>query len=189
MDEAVRARQAPIVFLDRDGVICRYLANDFTKSWEEFEFLPGAREALRLLNQAGAKVIIASNQSGVNKGIYSGDKLAEIDCKMKEAVAAAGGRITAAYYCPHTSEEGCSCRKPGAGLVEKAALDLHLDLEKSAAYFVGDAETDIVAGHKTGLVTILVLSGKTILAEETNPWPIKPDHIAPDLMGALKYIL
>jgi histidinol-phosphate phosphatase family protein len=192
VDKALKSRRVKpslVVFLDRDGVICRYFARDFTKKWEEFEFLSGAREALKLLNQAGAKVIIISNQSGVNKGIYSAQDLQEIDCKMAEAVAASGGRIDASFYCPHTSEEACFCRKPGTGLVKKAVSDLRLDLKKSAAYFVGDAETDIITGHQAGLITILVLSGRTVLAKETNNWKIKPDHIAPDLMGALKYIL
>ena len=189
MDKALRVKQTLIVFLDRDGVICRYFANDFTKSWEEFEFLSGAREALKLLNQAGAKVIIISNQSGVNKGIYSAKDLKKIDRRMAEAVTASGGRIDASFYCPHTSEEACFCRKPGTGLVKKAVSELHLDLKESAAYFVGDSETDIITGHRAGLITILVLSGQTVLAKETEGWTIKPDHIAPDLMGALKYIL
>ena len=178
-----------VVFLDRDGVICRYFANDFTKSWKKFEFLSGAREALKLLNQAGAKVLVISNQAGVNEGVYSAKDLKEIDRRMIEAVAASGGRIDASFYCPHTSEEACFCRKPGTGLVTKAVSELHLNLKESAAYFVGDSETDIITGHRAGLITILVLSGQIVLAKETEGWTIKPDHIAPDLMGALKYIL
>ena len=189
MDKTLRARPPLIVFLDRDGVICRYLSDDFTKSWEEFEFLPGAKEALKLLNQARAKVIIISNQSGINRGIYPLEALKEIDREMVKAIAASGGKITASYYCPHTSEEGCPCRKPGTGLVKKAISEQRLKLKKSGDYFVGDTETDIITGHKAGLVTILVLSGKTVLAKEAKNWAIKPDHIAPDLMGALKYIL
>jgi histidinol-phosphate phosphatase family protein len=189
VDKALRVKQTLIVFLDRDGVICRYFANDFTKSWEEFEFLPGAREALKLLNQAGAKVIIISNQSGVNKGIYSAKNLKEINRRMVEAVTASGGRIDASFYCPHTPAESCLCRKPGTKLVTKAVSKLHLNLKKSAAYFIGDSETDIITGHRAGLITILVLSGQTVLAKEAEGWKIKPDHIAPDLPGALKYIL
>jgi len=189
VDKALRVRKPQVVFLDRDGVICRYFANDFTKSWEEFEFLPGAREVLKLLNQAGARVIIISNQSGINKGIYSADDLKEINRRMVEAVVASGGRIDASFYCHHTPEEGCSCRKPGTGLVTKAVSELNLKLKESVAYFVGDSETDIITGHRTGLITILVLSGQTVLAKETEGWTIKPDHIAPDLPGALKYIL
>ena len=189
MDKAVRAGKSLVVFLDRDGVICRYFARDFTKSWEEFEFLPGARKALKLLNQAGARVIIISNQSGVNKGIYSAEDLKEIDRRMTEAVVVCGGRIDASFYCPHIPEEACLCRKPGTGLVTKAASELHLNLKESAVYFVGDSETDIITGHRADLTTILVLSGQTVLAKETEGWTIKPDHIAPDLPGALKYIL
>jgi D-glycero-D-manno-heptose 1,7-bisphosphate phosphatase len=192
VDKAVRVPKAKpplVVFLDRDGVICRYFANDFTKSWEEFEFLAGAREALKLLNQAGAKVIVISNQSGINKGIYSTEDLKGIDRRMTEAVAASGGRIDASFYCPHTPAESCLCRKPGTGLVTKAVSELHLNLKESAAYFVGDAEIDVITGHRADLITILVLSGRTILANETEGWKIKPEHIAPDLMGAVKYIL
>lgn len=189
MDKAVRTGPPLVVFLDRDGVICRYFAKDWTKSWEEFEFLPGAREALKLLNQARATAVIISNQSGVNKGVFAAKSLEEIDRKMKEAVGASGGRIDAAFYCPHAPEEACRCRKPATGMVEKAVSELNLNLKKSVAYFVGDSETDIIAGHRSGLITILVLSGQTVLAKETEGWKIKPDHIAPDLMGALKYIL
>ena len=189
MDKAVKTGHPLVVFLDRDGVICRYFAKDWTKSWEEFEFLSGAREALKLLNQVRAKTVIISNQSGVNKGVFAAESLEEIDRKMKEAVSASGGRIDAAFYCPHTPDESCLCRKPGTGLVRKAVYELNLDLKKSVAYFVGDSETDIITGHRAGLITILVLSGQTVLAKETEGWKIKPDHIAPDLMGALKYIL
>jgi len=181
--------KALIIFLDRDGVICRYYANDYTKDWESFQFLPGAKEALKNLHQAGAAVIIISNQSGVNKGIYSHQTLQEIDSKMKAEIARAGGKITASYYCPHTAEENCHCRKPRTGLIERAIRDLNLNLQRSVAYFVGDSETDIIAGKNAGLITILVLSGKTILAEEAAKWEVAPDHIAPDLLGALKYIL
>ncbi|MCX5642095.1 MAG: HAD family hydrolase [Candidatus Omnitrophica bacterium] len=189
MDKAVKVRPSLNVFLDRDGVICRYFAHDFTKSWEEFEFLSGAREALKMLNQAGAKVIVISNQSGVNKGIYSAKDLQEIDRRMSEAVTASGGRIAASFYCPHTIAEACLCRKPGTGLVQKAVSELNLNLKESTAYFVGDSETDIITGERSELTTILVLSGQTVLAKETEGWKIKPDHIAPDLTGALKYIL
>jgi len=189
VDKAVKVKPPLVVFLDRDGVICRYFARDFTKSWEDFEFLAGAREALKLLNQAGAAVVIISNQSGVNSGIYSAEKLKEIDRRMVEAVTVSGGRIDASFYCPHTPDEACLCRKPGTGLVTKAVSELHLNLKKSPAYFVGDSRTDIITGHRAGLITILVLSGQTVLAKETDGWEIKPDHIAPDLMGALKYIL
>jgi len=163
VDKAVRIGPPLVVFLDRDGVICRYYARDLT--------------------------VVISNQSGVNKGIYSAKKLKEIDCGMKRAVNASGGRIDAAFYCPHTPDESCLCRKPGTGLVKKAVFELNLNPEKSIAYFVGDSETDIITGHRAGLITILVLSGQTVLAKETDDWKIKPEHIAPDLMGALKYIL
>ena len=181
--------QALVVFLDRDGVICRYYPNDYAKSWAEFEFLPGAKEALRLLKQAGAQVFVISNQGGINKGLFTLESLTDIDARMNRAVEAAGGKITAAYYCPHTAEENCPCRKPKTGLVEKAVSEFGLDLRNSRGYFVGDTASDIITGRQSRLTTVLVLSGKTKLISETQDWPVKPDHIAPDLSGALKYIL
>ena len=183
MDEAL------IVFLDRDGVINQDSPADFVKSWAEFRFLPGALEALRLLKQAGAKVVVVSNQSGINRGIYAAEDLEEIDRRFKAAVSDSGGDITASYYCPHRPDEGCACRKPGTGLIDRAARELNLDLERSRAYFVGDRQTDIATGRRAGLVTILVLSGHTLLAGDARDWPVPPDHTAPDLLGALNYIL
>lgn len=181
--------QAVTVFLDRDGVISEFYADDYTKSWAEFKFLSGTKEALQLLNQSGARVFIVSNQAGVNKGLYTYQNLLDIDRRMSSAIAEAGGKVWASYYCPHKEEEGCFCRKPKAGLIEKAVSEFKLDIQNGYSYLVGDSETDIIAGHRAGLITILVLSGKTIMAKETESWPIRPDHIAPDLMGALKYIL
>ncbi|MFH0797403.1 MAG: HAD family hydrolase [Candidatus Omnitrophota bacterium] len=187
MDQTVR--QPLIVFLDRDGVISQFYADDYTKSWDEFKFLPGAKEALRILHQAGAVVFIVSNQSGVGKGLYTNQTLQDINHKMVDAIADAGGKVWASYYCPHTEEDGCFCRKPRTGLIKRASAEFKLDIKNSYAYLVGDSETDIIAGQQAGLLTILVLSGKTIMAKETESWSIRPDHIAPDLMGALKYIL
>ena len=186
MDQALRALT---VFLDRDGVISQFYADGYTKSWDEFKFLPGVKEALRFLNQSGAKVFIVSNQSGVNKGLYTYQDLLDIDRKMVDTITDVGGKVWASYYCPHTEEDVCFCRKPKTGLLERAVAEFKLDIQNSYAYLVGDSETDIIAGQKKGLITILVLSGKTVMAKETESWSIKPDHIAADLMGALKYIL
>lgn len=176
--------KALIVFLDRDGVIC-----EFAKSWSEFRFLPGVREALRLLNEAGAIVVVVSNQAGVNRGLYTSANLAEIDRRMREAVAASGGRVHAAYYCPHTEEERCTCRKPAPGLFERAVRDLGLNLADSRACMVGDSECDIIAGRRLGLTAILVLSGATVTADQAGQWAVRPDHVAADLAGALDYII
>lgn len=179
--------QALTAFLDRDGVICEHYPGDFTRSWRDFRFLPGALEALRLLRQAGIRVAVVSNQSGVGRGFYSAADLDEIDRRMKEAVARSGGLISASSYCPHVEEAGCRCRKPRTGLITEAAARLGGD--PGRGWLVGDSETDIIAGSRCGLTTILVLSGATLDRAEAGKWPVRPDHVAADLGGALDFIL
>jgi histidinol-phosphate phosphatase family protein len=139
----------PTVFLDRDGVLnekperARYV-----RSWEEFRWAPGAREALRLLKRAGYRVVVVSNQAGVGRGIMTEEKLHEIHGRMREEAAEAGGEIDAVYYCPHDWDEGCECRKPRPGLLFRAQRDLHLDL--SRVVFIGDDERDALAAREAG---------------------------------------
>lgn len=177
------------VFLDRDGVISCFYPGGYTRSWAEFEFIPGALEALRLLRQAGARVVVVSNQAGINQGLFSREDLDDVDRRMREEVSRAGGFIESSRYCPHTPEEECSCRKPGTGLIEGAVRELSLDLGQNPSYMVGDTEQDIVCGHRMGLVTVLVLSGRTVLREEAEKWKVGPDHVAADLLGAIDYII
>lgn len=175
------------VFLDRDGVICEN-REDYVKSWEEFVWIPGAKEALSCLRSHGYIAIVITNQSAIGRGIISRRTLEEIHERMGEEIAQTGGKIEKVYYCPHKPEDGCSCRKPEPGLLLQAAADLKLDLR--ASYLVGDAITDIEMGHKVGSRTIMVKTGKGLseLADK-NRWKIRPDHIAQDLSEAVDLIL
>jgi D-glycero-D-manno-heptose 1,7-bisphosphate phosphatase len=174
-----------VVFVDRDGVINEN-RDDYVKTEDEMVMLPSALEGLARLKQGGATTIVISNQAGVGRGLISLDDLERINCKLLGAVASSGGEIAATYYCTHNRDEGCECRKPGIGLLSKAAEDFRFDL--ADAYLVGDANTDIEAGNKAGCKTILVLTGRTSRADLPS-WNLMPWRVASDLREAAEWIL
>jgi D-glycero-D-manno-heptose 1,7-bisphosphate phosphatase len=145
------------VFIDRDGVINENRA-DHIKSWAEFHFLPGAREAVAKLAQAGMRVFIVSNQAIVNRGLISSRREGALNRRMVRELERIGGRVEAVAICPHRPEEGCACRKPRPGLLLDLAHRHGLDL--GAAVLIGDALSDIEAGRAVGCRTILVLTGR-----------------------------
>lgn len=174
-----------VVFVDRDGVINRN-RDDYVKTVSEFTFLPGALEGLARLKSAGATTIVVSNQAGVGRGIIDPAELARINSNMLQTVRKHGGEISAVYYCLHRKEEGCNCRKPEPGLLIQASKDFGFALEE--CFLVGDAMSDIEAGHRVGCKTVLVLTGKTSRSE-VESWNCRPLHIADDLRKAVDWIL
>jgi D-glycero-D-manno-heptose 1,7-bisphosphate phosphatase len=152
----------PAVFLDRDGTINE--EKNYLHRIEDFEFIPGAPEAIRQLNQAGYLVLVVTNQSGVARGFFS---LAEVDAlhrHMVQLLAEYGARIDGFYVCPHhpTAGQGewrrdCSCRKGQPGLLLQAAAEHDIDLARS--YMIGDKAADIEAGQRAGCSPLLVLTG------------------------------
>lgn len=178
------------IFIDRDGVLnddpggwTRY---NYVTDWEEFRFLPGAFEALRILKENDTKVVIISNQAGVSKGYFSKEKLDEINAKMSEEIEKKGGAIEQSYYCLHRDEDNCDCRKPRVGLFEMAREKYGVDFK--GTYFIGDSKADIMAGKAIGCKTILVLSGKASL-EEVGGWGDKPDYIFKNLLESVKWLV
>jgi len=158
----VRARQAqprPAIFVDRDGVINRN-RQDYVKSWAEFEFLPGAIEALRRLSQTGWPIIVVSNQSAVGRGVVEPQVVEDIHARMAAAIRRAGGRVDDVLYCPHAPEEHCNCRKPQPGLFHQAAERHNIDLSRS--YMIGDAACDVEAACAAGCKPVLVRSGRWV---------------------------
>lgn len=145
------------VFLDRDGVINANRA-DHVKSWDEFEFLPGARETIARLTRAGVRVFVVSNQAIVNRGIVSAEQVDAIHQAMVDEIERVGGRIHGIAYCPHRPDESCACRKPQPGLLFQLADDHEIDL--ADALLVGDALSDLEAGRAAGCATVLVLTGR-----------------------------
>lgn len=178
----------PAIFVDRDGVIN---ANrpDHVKRWEEFEFLPGALDALRALAGQPAPVIVITNQAIIGRGIAPAATIRAIHSRMLAEVTAAGGRIDAVYLCPHRPEDGCDCRKPRPGMLLRAGSEHGLDLSRS--YFIGDALSDAQAAAAAGVTPIYVASGRGAEQREAllaDPW-LRGTRIVADLAAAVEVIL
>jgi len=196
-----------IIFLDRDGVINKYPGDTrYVASWQEFCFLPNTKAAVRKLTESQYKIFIISNQAGVAKGIYSKEVLDEITSKMLKELDDSGGKGCGVYYCIHRDEDNCSCRKPKAGLLEKAVKEYNIPKDiLNNSFFVGDSIRDIQTGKSAGCRTILVFSGKekppfdstqggSASVSEAKPgnqagWSVQPDCTATDLLEAVGLIL
>ncbi|MBK6592286.1 MAG: D-glycero-beta-D-manno-heptose 1,7-bisphosphate 7-phosphatase [Burkholderiales bacterium] len=146
-----------LVILDRDGTINEDSA-DFVKTADEWLPLPGALEAIARLNHAGWHVVVATNQSGLGRGLFDVASLNAMHSKMHTMLAAVGGRVDAIFYCPHAPDESCRCRKPEPGLFEQIGERYGLDLADIPA--VGDSQRDLVAAVAAGCEPHLVLTGK-----------------------------
>jgi D-glycero-D-manno-heptose 1,7-bisphosphate phosphatase len=158
--------QPLLVILDRDGVINRD-SDEFIKSPDEFVPLAGSIEAIADLCRAGFRVVVASNQSGVGRGLLSVDTLERIHAKLRKAVAAAGGELAGIYYCPHAPNERCACRKPRPGLLLRIAAEFDVDLRGVPA--VGDSARDLEAAAAVGAWPILVRTGNGRATERKLP--------------------
>jgi histidinol-phosphate phosphatase family protein len=161
LTEAFLARR-PAVILDRDGVLNRKPPRaNYVRRWEEFEWLPGAKEALVLLRTADFRVVVVSNQAGVARGAMTETDLLDIHRRMVRETVLEGGRIDAIYYCPHNWDEGCECRKPKPGMLFQAQRDFNLDLSRTP--FIGDDERDAEAADAAGSPSLLVSERTTLL--------------------------
>jgi len=147
-----------LVILDRDGTI-NSDSDDFVKTPEEWMPLPGALEAIARLNHAGWHVVIASNQSGLGRGLFDVASLNAMHAKMNKMLATLGGRVDAVFYCPHSPEEACQCRKPLPGLFEQ--IGARFGVQLSGVPTAGDSLRDLMAGAAAGCEPHLVLTGKS----------------------------
>ena len=147
-----------LVILDRDGTI-NSDSDDYVKTPEEWQPLPGALEAIARLNHAGWHVVIASNQSGLGRGLFDVASLNAMHAKMHKMLAAVGGRVDAVFYCPHSPEEFCNCRKPLPGLFEQIGSRFGVPLKGVPT--AGDSVRDLQAGSSAGCEPHLVLTGKS----------------------------
>jgi D-glycero-D-manno-heptose 1,7-bisphosphate phosphatase len=157
-----------LVVLDRDGVI-NVDSDAFIKSPDEWVAIPGSLEAIARLNQAGYRVAIASNQSGIGRGLFDMAALNAMHEKMNRTAAAVGGRIDAVFFCPHTQEDECECRKPKPGMLQQIVERFEIDPTETP--MVGDSLRDLQAGAALGFALHLVLTGKgrKTLAEGNLP--------------------
>jgi len=161
LTEVFLARR-PAVILDRDGVLNKRPPRaHYVRTWAEFEWLPGAREALRLFAKAGYRVIVISNQAGIGRGALTEADLQTIHERMQEDVEQVGGQIEALYHCPHDWDAGCECRKPKPGMLFQAQRELSLDLTRTP--FIGDDERDAQAADAAGCPSALVSADVSLL--------------------------
>lgn len=173
-----------LIILDRDGVI-NHDSDLYIKSPDEWKPIPGSLDAIARLNQWGYRVVVATNQSGIGRGLFEMDTLNAIHDKMARAVAQAGGRIDAVFYCPHTNADKCGCRKPKSGLFEEIASRYNVELEGVPA--IGDSLRDLQAAESVGAQPMLVLTGK---GKKTQADPALPPGtlVFPDLAAAVSYL-
>lgn len=148
--------EARLVVLDRDGVINRD-SPDFVRSPADFEPLPGSLAAIARLTEGGFTIVVATNQSGIARGLFTPETLEAIHARMHAAVAAAGGRIAAVFVCPHGPDDGCGCRKPAPGLLHQAAERFGVPL--AGVPVIGDSGRDLEAARAAGARPMLVLTG------------------------------
>jgi len=174
-----------LIILDRDGVI-NFDSDHYIKSPAEWKPIPGSLEAIARLTQAGFKVVIATNQSGVGRGLFDMDTLNATHDKMHRAAQLLGGRIDAIFFCPHTADSNCACRKPKPGMFQRIGTSFNTDLSKS--YAVGDSLRDLQAASSAGANPMLVLTGKGQKTQAEGGLP-EGTLVFADLAAAVDYIL
>ena len=157
-----------LIILDRDGVI-NFDSDQFIKTPEEWKPIPGSLEAIARLNQAGYRVVVATNQSGIGRGLFDMPMLNAIHDKMYKACALVGAHIDAVFYCPHTSESQCKCRKPRPGMLEEIAARYNVSLADVPA--VGDSLRDLQSAAAMGAQPYLVLTGKGFKTQAAGGLP------------------
>lgn len=164
--------KAKIIVLDRDGVINRDSVQ-FIKSPDEWEPIDGSVGAIVKLNQAGYKVVVATNQSGIARGLFTPEVLTAIHQKMLRIIEQAGGHLDGIYVCPHGPESDCECRKPKPGLLRSIAADFKVDTTDMIV--IGDSMRDLQAARACGAQAILVKTGKgaqTLLDHDIGNIPV-----------------
>ena len=171
------------VFLDRDGTVNEEVG--YLRDLDQLRLIPGAGTAIRRLNEAGLNVVLVTNQSGVARGYFPEALVHEAHERLNQLLSNEGARIDAVYYCPHHPTAGnspytmaCDCRKPGTGLIDRAARELGIDVRQS--YMIGDKWSDVELGQRAGAHSILVRSGFA----PDDPGNVRPAHLKdPDFIA------
>ncbi len=174
------------IFLDRDGVVIEEV--DYLTRPDQLKLIPGSARAIARLRRAGLKVVLVTNQSGVARGYLTLQTLRAVHRLLSRQLKAQGTKLDGLYFCPHlpvqAGGKGCSCRKPGLGMIKKAQKHFHLDLSRS--YFVGDTTTDTLTAQRAGCTAVLVRTGK---AGRDRVYSAKPHKICKDLAAAADWII
>lgn len=179
-----------LVILDRDGVINQD-SDDYVKSLAEWIPIPGSIEAIARLAKAGYRVVVATNQSGIGRGLFDLDDLEAMHARLTALVEDQGGELSGIFYCPHTPEDHCQCRKPAAGLLDAIAEEFAASL--AGVPLIGDSLRDLQAGLKHHCTPILVRTGKGAVTETKLTSQVEPElrqaAVFDDLAQAVSYLL
>ena len=184
-ESAPHTRQVKLIILDRDGVI-NYDSEQFIRSPDEWRPIPGSLEAIARLNHAGFRVVVATNQSGLGRGLFDTATMVAIHDKLHNALSRLGGRIDAVFFCPHTAESNCDSRKPKPGMLTEICRRFGVEL--TGVPCIGDSVRDLQAAEAVGAQPILVLTGKGEKTLREGNFP-KNTVIFPDLAFAVTALL
>lgn len=177
----------PAIFVDRDGTLNQ--AVGFVNHASLFRLFPWSMEAIRLINRSGFLAVLVTNQSGVARGLYTEELVKQVHARLNDALAEAGARLDAIYYCPHGVAGSCDCRKPKPGMLLQAEQELDVDLARS--YVIGDSGSDLETAWNAGSRAALVLTGhgRGNYEHHRDKWPRQPDVVAPNLYLAVAEIV
>ncbi len=174
------------IILDRDGTLIK--ERNYISRVGDIKILDGVSEALILLRDAGFKIIIATNQSGVARGFFNEKKVKKINKEVCQRLKRAGAVVDGVFYCPHHPDAQCACRKPAPGMIKEAQKRFNLDLKRS--FCIGDKLTDVEFGKNAGLSAILLLTGYgAVESKKISKNAAKPDYVAPNMLAAAVWIL
>lgn len=175
------------IFIDRDGTLNEEAG--YVNHLSRFRPFDFAAEAVGLINRAGWRAILVTNQSGLARGYFTEELLARVHDRLGATLARGDARLDAIYYCPHHPSAGCDCRKPNPGLLSRAAADFGLDLRR--CFVVGDRYKDVELAHRAGAAGVMVLTGygRGEYEHQRAAWPAPPEHVAENLLDAVRWIL
>ena len=175
------------VFVDRDGTLNVNI--DYLSDPAGYKLYPGVAEGLRLLREKGFLIIVVTNQSGIGRGFFDEGVLLRVHERMRADLAGEGASIDALYFCPHTPEQNCACRKPGIAMFERAISEHGIDPARS--FVIGDMKMDVEAGRRIGARTALVPEPKNRdrTLKEMERWGFRPDFVGQDFLSAVRWVL
>lgn len=182
------------IFMDRDGTISYEVG--YINHVSRLQVMPESVEAIRHINRSAFRAVAVTNQSGVARGYFEEPLIEQVHASLRRQLEERGARLDAIYYCPHHPREGeppwrqeCGCRKPATGMLERACRELGIDL--AGSYMVGDTMIDMRTARSAGLTGVLVLTGygRGEYEHRSHLWPFRPDHIAENLLEAVRWIL
>lgn len=176
------AKNAPAVFLDRDGTINELV--EYLHEPEKFKLVPGALDALKNLRDAGYRLVVVTNQPGIGLGYFTKEDFFKVNKEFFKQLSAAGVYLDKIYYCGHSKSDNCNCRKPNTAMIDRAVEELNIDL--SASYMIGDMTGDIMLGKNVGCKTILVETGQ---AGKDGVFQVKADYTVASIREAAGVIL